>query len=109
MAHGLRSKPTSVRITGRRGLFLVTLLAIFIVLLNIALGGRISAFTRDMIAPVSSLGGRLGAAIDDSGYFASRRTLEAQVAALQGEVQQDQLQAAAYSALQQQNMSLFVS
>jgi cell shape-determining protein MreC len=105
MGNGFRPGPAPTR-KGRRQLFLVTLLAIFVVLLNMALGGKVSAMVRDVVAPVSDFGGKIGTAISQSGYFSSRRALEAQVSALQDEVQQDQLQAAAFAAVEQQNASL---
>lgn len=105
MANGFRSGRAPAK-SGRRTLFLITLLAILIVLLNIAFGGRISALVRDIVSPVEDAGGKFGAFIASSGYFASRGQLEAQVAALQAEVQQEQLQAAAFNALQQENQSL---
>lgn len=105
MANGFRSGRAPAK-SGRQSLFLVTLLAVLIVLLNIALGGKISALVRDMVAPIDGAGGRVGSFITSSGYFASRGQLEAQVAALQAEVQQDQLQAAAFEAVQQENQSL---
>jgi cell shape-determining protein MreC len=91
---------------GRRTLFLMTLLAIFVVLLNMATGGMVSAGVRDIVTPLSAVGGRMGASISGSGFFSSRSSLEAQVAALQNELQQEQLQAAAFEALQQENVSL---
>lgn len=97
---------TSRRSTGRRGLFIVTLVAILVVLINIALGGPLAALLRDVVAPISNVGGRIGSGITNSGYFASRGALEAQIAALQDEVQQEQLQAAAFAVVQQQNQSL---
>lgn len=105
MGNGFRNGPASAR-NGRRSLFLVTLFAMLIVLLNIALGGKISALARDLVAPVSSVGGKVGSTITASGYFSSRSTLEAQIAALQAELQQDQLQAAAFAVVQQENASL---
>ncbi len=85
---------------------LVSLFAVLIVLLNIALGGRISALVRDIVGPVEAAGGKVGSVITQSGYFTTRSQLEAQITALQAEVQQNQLQAAAYEAVQQQNQSL---
>ncbi len=105
MASGFRPANQS-RTAGRRTLFLVTLFAVFIVLLNIALGGAISTLVRDVVTPVSRVGGNVGSAIANSGYFSSRRSLEAQLNALQDELQQQQLEAAAFTALQQQNQSL---
>jgi cell shape-determining protein MreC len=91
---------------GRRGLLLVTLIAILVMLTNIVTGGKVAALTRDVVSPISALGGRIGGAITQNGFFSSRRTLESQISALQDELQQQQLQAAAFEALQQQNASL---
>jgi cell shape-determining protein MreC len=87
-------------------LFLATLLAILIMLFNIATGGKISALVRDVALPVSQIGGKIGEGLTQNGYFTSRRALEAQIAALQSEVQEEQLQAAAYSALEEKDASL---
>jgi len=71
-----------------------------------ALGGKIAAFVRTVVAPISNVGGRLGADITKNGYFATRQSLEAQISSLQQQVQAQQLQAAAFASLQQQNTSL---
>jgi cell shape-determining protein MreC len=92
--------------SGRRSLFLVTLLAVLIVLANIATGGMVSAGLRDIVTPISNAAGRIGGSITHSGFFSTRGTLEAQISVLQSELQQEQLQAAAFEALQQQNASL---
>ncbi|HEV3245533.1 MAG TPA: rod shape-determining protein MreC [Candidatus Paceibacterota bacterium] len=92
--------------TGRGNLFFATLIAILIVLINMATGGKISSLARDVVAPISNIGGKIGEDITQNGYFSSRRALEAQIAALQNEVQQEQLQAAAFSALEQRDTSL---
>lgn len=105
MGNGFRSSSVSSK-RRRGGLFLATLLAVLIVLLNIATGGKVSALVRDAVAPIENVGMKLGMGIGRSGFFSSRTSLESQIAALQGEVQQNQLQAAAYTALQQQNQSL---
>lgn len=99
-------KPAATARSDRRSLFLVTLIAILVVLLNMALGGRIAALVRDVVAPLSSFGGKVGSALGSSGYFSSRGALEAQITALQDELQQEQLQAAAFAAVQQENTSL---
>jgi cell shape-determining protein MreC len=94
------------RSAGRRGLFLVTLIAILIILTNIATGGKVSALTRDLVSPVSGFGARIGSAITQNGFFSTRHSLESEISVLQNELQQQQLQAAAFEALQQQNASL---
>src|SRR6185312_10584026 len=99
-------RPSGDARSGRSGLFLVTLLAILIALLNMALGGKIAAFVRTVVAPISNVGVRLGADITKNGYFSTRQSLEAQISSLQQQVQAQQLQAAAFAALQQQNTSL---
>lgn len=104
MANGFRG-PSS-HSAGRRGLFFVCIVALLVALLNFASGGKVSAAARDVVAPVSNFGDKLGAGITKSGYFSTRSALEAQVAALQNEVEQQQLQAAAFEAVQQENASL---
>jgi len=92
--------------SGRRRLFLVTLLALLIVLLNMATSGKVAALVRDAISPVSNIGARIGSAFTDNEYLSTRGSLESQISALQDEVQSDQLQAAAFQAVEQQNASL---
>jgi cell shape-determining protein MreC len=75
-------------------------------LANLATGGKVAALTRDLVSPISALGGRIAGALTENGFFSSRRSLEAEISVLQSEVQQQQLQAAAFEALQQQNAAL---
>lgn len=103
MAYAFRSTTHS---SGRRGLFFFSVLAVLIVLLNLALGGKISAALRDGVTPLSRFGGRFTSSLSSSGFFATQGQLEAQIAALQNEVQQESLQAAAFEAVQQENTSL---
>lgn len=105
MPSGYRRSSATGR-SGRRALFLVTLFAILTVLLNMAIGGKLAALTRDIISPVSTFGERMGSDITMNGYFSSRAALQSQISVLQNEVQQEELQAAAFAALQQQNQSL---
>ncbi|HTR19058.1 MAG TPA: rod shape-determining protein MreC [Candidatus Paceibacterota bacterium] len=100
-----RSAAPSARI-GRRRLFFVTLGALLVVLVNMASGGKLSAAARDIVAPVWGVGATIGNGIAQSGFFTSRSALEAQVAALQEELLQGQLQVAAFQVLQQENASL---
>ena len=58
-------------------MMLATLLAILIVLMNIALGGKVSALLRDVVSPIDAAGGKLGAIVTQSGYFTTRAQLEA--------------------------------
>ncbi|MDR3571385.1 MAG: rod shape-determining protein MreC [Candidatus Pacebacteria bacterium] len=105
MANGFRNSGSSGR-NARRRLMLATFLAVVVLLLNIALGGKLSSLARDIAAPIASVGGKAGEAIGANGYFTTRGALEAQIAALQAQLQQEQLQSGAYAALEQQNQSL---
>jgi cell shape-determining protein MreC len=100
-----RSAAPSAR-GGRRRLLLVTLAALIVVVANIASGGKFSAAARDAVAPVYSLGATIGGGISQSGYFSTRGSLEAQVAALRDELQQQELQSAAFEVVQAENASL---
>jgi len=105
MANGFRNSAQSSR-AGRRKLFLATLIALVIVLANLASGGMLSAAARDVATPLWNLGGNIRSSVSKSGFFSSRASLVAQVAALQNELQQEQLQAAAFDVVQAENTSL---
>ena len=100
-----RNSASSAR-DGRRRLFFATLIALVVVLANLATGGKLSAAVRNVALPVWNFGAGIGKGITQSGFFSSRSALEAQIAALQDELQQGQLQAAAFEAVQEQNASL---
>lgn len=91
---------------GRRQLLFVTIIALLVVVANVISAGNIAAGVRDVISPLHGAGAGIAGSVDASGFFTSRSALEAQIASLQQQLQQDQLQSAAFQVVQQENASL---
>jgi cell shape-determining protein MreC len=91
---------------GRRRLLWVTLLIVFLLLVDIASGGRIRGLVKTGAAGLWKLSAHARAGIFESGYFSSRASLAAENAALREALSHAQEDAASYRALQTENQEL---
>jgi cell shape-determining protein MreC len=91
---------------GRHRLFWVTLLVVFIVLIDIVSGGRVRGLVKTAAAEVWTVSARVRAGVFENGYFSSRSSLAAENAALREALSHAQEDAASYQALKDENQEL---
>ncbi len=91
---------------GRKRLVAATLLVCFLFLLDIMTGGRVHALTRAAGSSIWTWGATASEKIVGSGFFSSRRSLEAENASLYDQLARLQERAAAYQVLKDENDNL---
>ncbi|HVU75621.1 MAG TPA: rod shape-determining protein MreC [Candidatus Paceibacterota bacterium] len=91
---------------GRRRLLWVTILIVFLVLMDVASGGRIRALVKSGASGLWNMTAQVRAALFSNGYFTSHASLAAENAALREALAKSQEDAASYSALKAQNDEL---
>lgn len=99
--HSRRSERAS-----RRKIAIATILALFLLSLDLVSGGKLRALARAAMTPLWKLGGGAYGAVVHGGYFETRGALEAQIQSLTTELAQYQEKAAAYDALTEENSQL---
>ena len=90
----------------RKRLFYATLLLLFVFLLDAFTGGKIRTLVRSGASVLYGVVGRIGAPIAESGFFSSRRALEAENESLKQQLAGLEARAADYQALKDENAVL---
>lgn len=88
--------------SGRRRLFVATILVLFVFLLDLATGGKLRGYLRAAAPGFSEATRAVGGAVFENGYFSTRAALERELEAKDAEIAQYQEKAAAYDALKAQ-------